>query len=181
MVQITAQSQIKLDANKFEVDKFSVKFNLTNLMNEDFGQWLTSQRKKRGLNQTELAELARVSKNYISLLEAGKVTQPRMSSIDKIAKALNVKTEDARRHLVAGQVNIKPFSNERLSSIDFAYEGLKTEESRDRADYLIELLERELERIGEEEKLKLAGNDATINESGETKIHITKKDFHREG
>lgn len=79
MNQVAQYGQIK-------IDQFSVNFNLTEKMQETVGKWLQAKRKEKGLNQTELAERARVSKNYISLLEAGKVSQPRLyqTSFDQI-------------------------------------------------------------------------------------------------
>ena len=182
MIDTVKDCQIKLDQNKITIDDFQVKFNLTNLMSEEtFGKWLLRQRKRCEFNQTELAKLARVSKNYISLLEADKIVQPRLSSIDKIAKALNLTPDAARRQLVADQVKLKSYSNDQLSSIDFLYKNFKTDEARHEAEYLFKLLNREIERITEEEQLRLAGNDATVDEAGDKKIRITKKDIFREG
>lgn len=46
-------------------------------------------RKERGLTQEELAELCGTSVSYIGLLETGK-NIPKLSTIEKIANALNV-------------------------------------------------------------------------------------------
>lgn len=81
--------QVKFDTNKIRLFKNSVKFNFTN-MSETAGQALRRVRIAKGYNQTELATRSRVSKNYISLLEADKIAQPRLYQIEKIEKALGV-------------------------------------------------------------------------------------------
>lgn len=76
-------------------------------MNETFGQWLERMRKAAGLNQTELAERARVTKATISLYEQDKIAQPRNGQIEKIAKALGVPVDDAQRR-AAGYADTDP-------------------------------------------------------------------------
>lgn len=78
-------------------NQFTIKCYMTT-----FGQWLTQKRESVGLNQTELANRARVSKNYISLLErdapsptSDRPIQPRKKQVEKIAKALNVNINEA--------------------------------------------------------------------------------------
>lgn len=66
-------------------------------MADTFGAWLKEKRKASGMNRAELAEKSRVTRATISLYELDKVEQPRKSQIDKIAKALNVPVDEARR------------------------------------------------------------------------------------
>ena len=62
-------------------------------MNEDlnlrFGRRLQYLRKKIGATQKELAQLARLSSNYLALLEAG-ARSPSLPTIAALAKALRV-------------------------------------------------------------------------------------------
>lgn len=88
--------QVGFDTHQVSLGKTPVKFNLTLFMSETSGQWLKRVRIERGYTQTELAERSRVSKNYVSLLEADKVTQPRLRQLDKIALALSLPKEYVR-------------------------------------------------------------------------------------
>lgn len=76
-------------------------------MSETAGQTLKRIRLAQGYNQTELAERSRVSKNYISLLEADKVAQPRPYQIEKIEKALGVPANELRSRFL-GVATKKP-------------------------------------------------------------------------
>lgn len=115
-------SQVKFDQNKIRLGKFQVKSNFT-YMSETPGQALKRLRIAAGLNQTDLAERSRVSKNYISLLEADKVSQPRTYQIEKIEKALNLPKGHLQQRL-AGLSFEKP-SN--LPELLEALEGLGIE------------------------------------------------------
>lgn len=97
MTDEPALSQVKFDANKVQLNKNLVKSKFTRYMQETFGQWLARKRKDAQLNQTELAERSRVTKSTINLYEQDKIAQPRIKQIDKIAKALNVSVDEARR------------------------------------------------------------------------------------
>ncbi|MEM4005849.1 MAG: helix-turn-helix transcriptional regulator [Desulfurococcaceae archaeon] len=52
-----------------------------------FGKALRQKRKEAGLTQEELALIADVQRNYVSLIERG-VNQPTITVIFKLAKAL---------------------------------------------------------------------------------------------
>lgn len=52
-----------------------------------FGKALRQKRKEAGLTQEELALIAEVQRNYVSLIERG-VNQPTITVIFKLAKAL---------------------------------------------------------------------------------------------
>ncbi|MCC7543694.1 helix-turn-helix transcriptional regulator [bacterium] len=54
-------------------------------------------REKLGLSQERLARLADVSTNTIINIESGKQTNPTISTIKKIAKALNVSVDELLR------------------------------------------------------------------------------------
>jgi len=54
---------------------------------------LTSLRAVRGLSQTELAAKARISREYLWRLEAGR-QDPTLGTLEKLAKALKVKVTE---------------------------------------------------------------------------------------
>jgi transcriptional regulator with XRE-family HTH domain len=53
-------------------------------------------RLRKGLSVTKLARLAKIQQGYISLLELGRIRQPRESTLNKLAAALEVDCEDYR-------------------------------------------------------------------------------------
>ncbi|MDR2480465.1 MAG: helix-turn-helix domain-containing protein [Treponema sp.] len=60
-----------------------MEYNLTS-----FGMLLQNERKKRGLSQEKLAELADLHRTYISDLERG-IRNPTITTIFTLCKALN--------------------------------------------------------------------------------------------
>lgn len=67
-------------------------------------------RKKLGITQSELAELAEVTQPYIAKMESGSA-DPRVSTLERISEALEEATEDKK--ISAGQVMAKPIINVR--------------------------------------------------------------------
>jgi transcriptional regulator with XRE-family HTH domain len=72
-----------------------------------FGDWLKNKRVARGLSQTNLAGRSGVTKGYISNLErnirqpiSNELVKPSPAVVDKLAKALDASTTEAR--LIAG-------------------------------------------------------------------------------
>lgn len=59
-------------------------------MENTLGERIRAAREVRGLRQDQLAELARLSQEYISRIETGIKKDPRVSTIGRIAKALGV-------------------------------------------------------------------------------------------
>jgi len=55
---------------------------------EELGRQVQAKRKERNLSQTELGELAGVSRNYISLIERGEANNISMNVINQLAVAL---------------------------------------------------------------------------------------------
>lgn len=66
-------------------------------MSESFGKWLIRQRKLLGLNQTEFAKRAQITKATLSLYEKDAVDQPRLRQLEKIARALGKSPDEVRR------------------------------------------------------------------------------------
>jgi len=54
-----------------------------------FGKALKTERLKRSLSQEALAELAGLSRNYVSSIERGKVS-PSLTTLEKLSKALGL-------------------------------------------------------------------------------------------
>ena len=57
------------------------------------GMQIKARREALGLTQVDLAKRARLSRGYLIRLEAGQ-QDPRLSTLEKIAKALKVKVRD---------------------------------------------------------------------------------------
>lgn len=104
-------------------------------MNETFGKWLKRLRKKRGLNQPELAKLAHTTKATISLLEADKIAQPRFEKLENIAKALGLSPAEIRA--VYAEKSVSPQNSslpEPLLISDF--DGFDKEDIKDIKEYI---------------------------------------------
>ena len=67
--------------------------NKINTLEQSFGLILREKRKDQGLSQEALALEAGVDRNFVSLLERG-VNQPSLSTIFKLADALNLNPSD---------------------------------------------------------------------------------------
>jgi transcriptional regulator with XRE-family HTH domain len=59
-------------------------------LREKFGKRIKELRKKQGLTQEKLAELAKIDYSYLNLIEAGK-RNPSLKRIAKLARILKVK------------------------------------------------------------------------------------------
>jgi len=58
---------------------------------------LIARRQALPLTQAELAERVGITENSVWLIENGRVTRPRPSTLRSLAKALNVRVEDITR------------------------------------------------------------------------------------
>jgi transcriptional regulator with XRE-family HTH domain len=67
--------------------------NSINTLEQYFGVILREKRKERGFSQEALALEAGIDRNFVSLLERG-LNQPSLSTIFKLADALNLKPSD---------------------------------------------------------------------------------------
>lgn len=57
---------------------------------KEFGYQVLTRRKERGWSQEELAELAGISRNYVSLIERGEADSVSMKVINQLAVAFGV-------------------------------------------------------------------------------------------
>lgn len=145
----------------------------------EFGGWFKAERESRGISQKYVAEKVGVTVTQLSRIERG-LSGTRRDTVISLAEIIGVDATEALRRYEPE--NVRSLANERLGSIEVAYEGLRTNESKQKVDWLIEMLEREVERIAQEEELLLAGNDASVNpDTGETTIRVAGKDLFRQG
>lgn len=108
---------------------------------ETFGDWLRRKRADVGLSQTELAERAGVSKQYISNLErnlrqpvSNEIVRPSMDVVDRLARALGVPLREAR--LAAGYAppdaeRIPQDFLQRVGVLFYGWEELSDEDKED--------------------------------------------------
>lgn len=98
-----------------------------------FGIWLSERMRAAGLNQNELAERARLSKQYISLLvgdrpstSTGKTPIPRPDKIEKLARALNLPAKEVREAAYgkASDVEADDFSDDEIAFLASEYKEL---------------------------------------------------------
>ena len=67
--------------------------NKINNLEQSFGVILREKRKDQGFSQEALALEAGIDRNFVSLLERG-LNQPSLSTVFKLANALNLKPSD---------------------------------------------------------------------------------------
>lgn len=63
-------------------------------MRSRVGENLKTERLKKGFSQDSLAEKAGVTLHTISKIEAGATEDPRVLTLEKLVKALNIKIDD---------------------------------------------------------------------------------------
>ncbi len=80
--------------------------NKINTLEQSFGLILREKRKDQGFSQEALALEAGIDRNFVSLLERG-LNQPSLSTIFKLANALNLKPSDLVMDLEKKMTQIK--------------------------------------------------------------------------
>lgn len=124
------------------------------LMKSAFSIWLKKHREESGLTLIQLRDkIGKLcSDAYLSKLEndkykgkKGKPAQPDIEIVEALALAFNRPIDEAR--LAAGYAPKNPDlpHNDKLMHLAFAYPGIP-EEDRNEPDYLIDILEREIQR-----------------------------------
>lgn len=89
-----------------------------------------------------------ITQSYVLRIKNGTAKNVSMDKLKVLAKGLG--RPAAEVIAVAMGTPLKDDAHTRLSTLEFTYEGL-TPEKKEKADYLIELLEREIQRIESEE------------------------------
>lgn len=98
MLSIERDTKIYLGTRRLSTIRDVPEFNAIR-----FGAWLRGKREDIRFSVTELAEMAGMSKQYLSRLEraeeqllTNKPTQPALDKVENLAKALGVNVNDAR-------------------------------------------------------------------------------------
>ena len=68
-------------------------FNQVKIMSQ-IGENVKELREKMGISQDKLSKLANISSNTVAKLELKESSNPTIDTLQKIAKALNVKVDD---------------------------------------------------------------------------------------
>lgn len=110
-------------------------------------------RKMRELNisgyEIERRSQPKVTQSYINRIRIGVVKNPSVLKLRGIAHGLGVPASEMLAAAAGVDANPPDISDERLSAISFAYEGMP-KKKRQKADAVIEMLEREINRIESE-------------------------------
>jgi transcriptional regulator with XRE-family HTH domain len=88
----------------------------------------------------------KVHQTTVNRIKNGEITDPAVSTLQALAKGLGVGEHElfvVARGLSIGETNL---THERLAAIDVSYESLSNKK-REHADYIIEVLEREIVRL----------------------------------
>jgi transcriptional regulator with XRE-family HTH domain len=70
-----------------------------------YGRWVRSHRDRRGWSQEELGRRAGLGLQAISNIESGRTTEPRLTSLRKIAKAFGVDVNELLAESPEGVAN----------------------------------------------------------------------------
>lgn len=83
-------------------------------LNNMFGRFLSSARKKIGYNQIELAQVLGVTSNYLSKLETGERGVPNSYILIKMADFLNIKLS---KFMIAGGIMTQVMNPDKLDRV----------------------------------------------------------------
>ena len=92
-------------------------------LNNMFGRFLSSARKRIGYNQQELAQVLGVTSNYLSKIETGQKGVPNAYILIKMADFLNVKLS---KFMVAGGIMVDVMNPDKLDRVMRELERAKT-------------------------------------------------------
>lgn len=104
----------------------------------NIGQEIRKARERRGISLSKLAEKAEVSKSYLSNLETGKLENPTIEVLERLARALDVKMQIPLENFTPGEhlqeTNSEKSANKEKTSgfslgYHHAYDGLKENSS----------------------------------------------------
>jgi len=125
-------------------------FNV-NMSQESLPDYLRRVFKEKDISSYEVERRSgrAISQSYAARIRNGHILNPSTTKLKALAKGLGV--PESELFAAARGVNSEgeEISHERLQSIDFEYQGMP-KKKKQKADYVIELLEREIKRIIEE-------------------------------
>lgn len=118
------------------------------MSNQSLAEYVTQIMAERHLStyDVERAASKKISQTHVHRIKSGEVPSPSTPKLKALAKGLGVQEHELfaiARGLTPGTANL---AHERLAAIEFAYEGM-SKKKKQKAQYVIELLEREIERI----------------------------------
>lgn len=121
-----------------------------------FGLWLRQKMDAAGLNQTELAQRSKVSKQYVNLLigdkptsTTGKQAKPSLAIVDKLARGLGISASEAR--LAAGyapkeaQSFEKQVNDEEFVALFHKFDNLPTAADKAEIKALLKMVDQQMD------------------------------------
>lgn len=113
------------------------------------GDAVSRWRKERGWTQEELAAAAEMPQNHISAIETGRLVDPRASTLEKLARAFGVTTDELITGMAPPSAAGEPVSqvaqgDHVLRQIGEVWEGLDDEQQR-----VVLAVARQLQRANE--------------------------------
>lgn len=120
-------------------------------MAESLAEFVARTMREKNLSGYQIQRRSRnqITQSYVNRIKNGIVLNPSPQKLKFLALGLDIPESElfsVVRGVAADQGEI---SHERLASIDFAYDGLP-KKKKQKADYVIDLLEREIKRIESE-------------------------------
>lgn len=118
---------------------------------ESLPDYLRRVWKEKGISSYEVERRSNftISQSYAARIRNGHIANPSATKLKALAKGMGVPESElfaVARGVKSDQIEIV---NDRLLSIAFEYEGMP-KKKKQKADYMIEMLEREIKRINEE-------------------------------
>lgn len=105
---------------------------------KDLSGYDVERRSKKGITQS-----------HVNRVQNGLVSNLSVQKVRALAKGLDVPEAELSAVARGESLHTGDMAHSRLAAIDFAYEGMP-KKKKEKADYIIELLEREIKRITEE-------------------------------
>lgn len=118
----------------------------------EFGDYLRRLRRNKSLSTAQAAAASRtfdsvgVSASYITLLENAGINNPSLSKLQILAKVYGVTYAEIIAAHSGTEADSDWVANEKLAKINFGYKGMP-KAKKEKLDPLIDMLEREYQRI----------------------------------
>lgn len=115
---------------------------------ETLGEFITRMLSEKNLSmyQVEKRTHGAISQSYANRIKNGQIPTPSAAKLSALAKGLGVPESELLAAAGIGKPSQVDIAHERLAHIESIYQGMpKTKQEK--ADYLIEILEREIERL----------------------------------
>ncbi len=125
--------------------------NFMSQSKESLGDYISRILREKDLSMYQVEKRTRgaISQSYANRIKNGQIPTPSAAKLSALAKGLGVPESEIFAAAGSGMSKDVDIAHERLAHIDFAYEGMP-KKKRQKADYIIELLEREIARLAEE-------------------------------